>query len=456
MSALDEIIGQLVVVALIVPLIMVIVLGISALLPQRRARRVAVSVAAISMTLVTLCLVTAGVLFTQSASKKLVVVLGNWFDVGAGRFSATLLVDRLSLTFAILTGLIGGVVSAFSQRYLEREPGFLRYFILFATFVSGMLSVVLAGSIEVLMAGWELLGLSSALLVAFFHERPAPVHNGMRVFIAYRISDVAMISAVVLVHHYLGHGSLVALFAAAESGAVGLTSGQSAIIGILFAVAAFGKCAQLPLSGWLPRAMEGPTPSSAIFYGALSLHAGAFLLLRAAPILVDAPWVRGFVLAIAALTAVHAALSGRVQTDIKSALAFASLAQVSVILVEIALGWHRLAVVHMIGHICLRLLQFLRAPSVLHDFHAARAVAPSERGVMERTLARWISPRAMHWLYRFALERAYLDHALERFVVRPLLGAVKALDRLERRWCDWLVGEAPLRKGRAPRERSRR
>src|SRR5262249_5142763 len=138
--------------------------------------------------------------------------------------------------------------------------------------------------------------------------------------------------------------------------------------GLLLVVAAAGKSALVPFSGWLPRAMEGPTPSSAVFYGALSVHLGAFLLLRAGPILsLSIPLC--VILVVWGLgTAALAAMTARVQSDIKSALAFASLTQVGLIVAEIGCGLRWIPLAHMIGHGCLRTLQFLRAPTLLQDY----------------------------------------------------------------------------------------
>jgi NAD(P)H-quinone oxidoreductase subunit 5 len=188
--------------------------------------------------------------------------------------------------------------------------------------------------------------------------------------------------------------------------------------------------------------MEGPTPSIAVFYGALSIHAGAFVLLRAAPILEAAPAARLALAAMGFSTALFATMVGRVQTDIKSMLAFASLTQVSIILVEIALGWYDIALAHMVGHALFRLQQFLRSPSVLHDFHEATHATGGHRkrdgGVLERVL-----PERWHRLaYRFALERGSLDSALDRFVVHPFVASSGWFDRLERRWCARCAGRS--------------
>src|SRR4029077_12600095 len=210
---------------------------------------------------------------------------GNWSASHEGGIAIEFLVDRLSLGFAALSAAIAAVVSAFSNRYLHRESGYNRYFVLLAMFVTGMLLVALAGNVEVLFIGWEFVGLSSALLVAFFHERPAPVSSAIRVFSVYRISDAAMFSAAVWLHHIAGTDSLSMLFGGARAASLGLTGTNATIIAILLVVAVAGKSALLPFSSWLPRAMEGPTPSSAVYYGSLSIHAGCFLLLRSGPLL---------------------------------------------------------------------------------------------------------------------------------------------------------------------------
>jgi NAD(P)H-quinone oxidoreductase subunit 5 len=362
-----------------------------------------------------------------------VVSCGSWLAAGRGP-AVDLLVDGMSLGFALLTTAVAGVVAAFSNRYLHREPGYNRYFVLFAAFVTGMLLVVLAGSVEVLFAGWEILGLSSALLVAFFHERPAPVRNALRVFAVYRVSDAAMLAAAVLAHHFSGSGSLLVLFGpSGDAGGGGLSPEQAWIIGLLLVIAVTAKCALLPFSGWLPRAMEGPTPSSAVYYGALSIHAGCFLLLRAAPLLERSVSLSVLVGAAGVATALYATLAARVQADVKTALALASLTQVGIIVVEIALGLRLLAMLHLVGHVCFRLLQFLSAPNLLHDFHELQNAVGAHFRPTGGHLERLLPERTRLWLYRFALERGYLDAILDRAVTAPFLRITRAADRLDRR-----------------------
>ena len=192
----------------------------------------------------------------------------------------------------------------------------------------------------------------------------------LRVFSVYRISDAAMLSAAVLLRHVAGTDSLSLLFGGAGAAStIGLTGTDATIIAVLLIVAVAGKSALLPFSSWLPRAMEGPTPSSAVYYGSLSIHAGCFLLLRSAPLLEQAPAARLLAGGLGAATAIFAGITTRVQSDVKSSLAYASLTQVGIIVVEIAIGWYTIAFVHLAGHACFRLLQFLSAPNVLHDLH---------------------------------------------------------------------------------------
>lgn len=355
---------------------------------------------------------------------------GGW--VSGGAFAFDLLIDGWSLAFALLTVAVCGVVSSFSFRYLHLEPGFHRYFLLLVAFVLGMLLVCLAGSIEVLCAGWEILGLSSALLVAFFHERPAPVANGLVVLAYYRVGDACMLSAAVLLHHWAGSGSLAMLFSGAE-GARRLGPEHAGAIAVLLLGAAAAKSALLPFSTWLPRAMEGPTPSSAVYYGALSIHAGCFLLLRASPLLNHSPAPRVLAAVLGAVTALYAAALARAQTDVKSRLCFSSLTQVGIIVVEIALGWKLLAFLHMAGNACYRLLQFLCAPNILHDIHN-----------LENDLGGRLVPAdgalPAGGPYLFALERGFLDGIIERRVVDPVSRAAGWLDRLDRRLCGSLPG----------------
>ena len=197
--------------------------------------------------------------------------LGAWFAVGHYRFSWVLLGDRLSLPFACFSSGLVWVIAAFSQRYLHREDGFHRFYLMLAFFGAGVLLVALAGSLDLIFFGWEIVGLTSALLIAFFHERRKPVEHGLRAFLTYRFCDIGLLSAAILLHHAVGHSHLGASATISQWATLPTPDPRVGLgVGLLLLWASMGKAAQVPLGGWLPRAMEGPTPSSAIFYGAIS------------------------------------------------------------------------------------------------------------------------------------------------------------------------------------------
>jgi NAD(P)H-quinone oxidoreductase subunit 5 len=419
------------------PVVLLVVLGGASLINRPFPERWTGPLAAGSMTVSCAALSLAFVVYGTAGPGMRLLTYGAWSGSGEGGVAIEFLVDRLSLAFAALSAAIAGVVSAFSNRYLHREPGYNRYFVLLAMFVTGMLLVALAGNVKVLFIGWEFVGLSSALLVAFFHERPAAVANAFRVLSVYRISDAAMLSAAVLLRHVAGTDSLSLLFGGSHAAsAVSLAGTSATVIAVLLVIAVAGKSALLPFSSWLPRAMEGPTPSSAVYYGSLSIHAGCFLLLRAAPLLEQTPAARVLAGALGAATALYAAVTTRVQSDVKSSLAYASLTQVGLIVVEIAVGWYTLAFVHLAGHACFRLLQFLSAPNVLHDLHGLEEARgdyeanPRAHGGVLR------SDRVRRHVYLMALERGFLDSFLDRFVVEPFTRVAQRLTRLDA----WLSG----------------
>ena len=426
------------------PAIVLAALGGASLLNRPLSERWTGSLAAGSMLIAWAALSGAFIAYGAGGTGARLLSYGQWSASREGGIAIEFLVDRMSLAFAALATAIAGVVSAFSNRYLHRERGYNRYFVLLAMFVTGMLLVALAGNVEVLFTGWELVGLSSALLVAFFHERPASVSNALRVFSVYRISDAAMLSAAVLLRHVAGTDSLSLLFAGTRAAStIGLTGTNATIIAILLIVAVACKSALLPFSSWLPRAMEGPTPSSAVYYGSLSIHAGCFLLLRSAPLLEHAPAARFLAVALGAATAIFAGITTRVQSDVKSSLAYASLTQIGLIVVETGIGWYRIAFLHLAGHACFRLLQFLSAPNVLHDLHGMENALGDRPWRSEGFLA-LMSDRMRRNLFLFALERGFQDSILDRVVVEPFMRLARRLTRLDAWLCGAVMSLGPV------------
>jgi NAD(P)H-quinone oxidoreductase subunit 5 len=431
--------GMVVVAA---PVLLLAGLGLSSLLDWKLGERTTTRACQAAIVAGLLAAVTILGLMLATDRRHVAILLGDWIAVPHYHFSVKFVFDRLTVPFVILSFVLCGTIGAFTSRYLHREPGFNRFFVLYAVFLVGMVVTGVAGTIETLFTGWELVGLSSALLVAFFQERPAPPRNGLRVWAVYRVSDAALLLAAVVLHHLTGEGDFDRLFGAGPwpDGQAAVSPGQALVVGLLLLIAAAGKSALVPFSGWLPRAMEGPTPSSAVFYGALSVHLGAFLLLRAGPLLAASVWLSAAVVVLGLTTALFAYLAGSVQTDIKSVLSFAALSQVGLIVAEVGLGWDYLALVHLLGHACLRTLQFIRAPTLLHDYHLLENALGSHLPRAGWPWGRLGRQCFRAWLYRFALERGHLDTLLADFVVAPFLRLLRRCDRLERRWTDFLGG----------------
>ena len=377
------------------------------------------------------------------------------FHLESFHFDFQFYFDWLSLSFATLALLLCFVIAFFSQRYMHREPGYQRFFVLYSIFVSGIVIASLSGTIESLFVGWEMVGLSSALLVAFFHERIMPTRNGLHLWIVYRISDAALFLASYLLHHALGQGFFQAIL---EQGSEGLANEVSSPVlvgaGVLIFLASACKSALFPFSGWLPRAMEGPTPTSAIFYGALSIHLGAFLLLRLNPIVQLSPILAWIVVFFGILTALVSGIIANAQADIKSILAYATLTQVGIIIAEIGFGLELLPLIHIIGHASLRTYQFLRAPSSFAYYKSLEESLGrtdlnkyTPKGKMAQT-----GPLSLA-IYSFALNRGGMDSMLEKFITKPFVQMFKLADIFEKKWGSILAGTEPS-KLKTPEERA--
>ncbi|HWG41225.1 MAG TPA: proton-conducting transporter membrane subunit [Gemmataceae bacterium] len=442
MPEVIELMSGLGMVVIAAPILLVFFLGICSLLDRRLTE--ATIVKSIQAAIVVGLLAALGVLILMLAqdTRHVVVEVGEWVKMAGFHVTVKFVFDRLSVPFAILSFIVSGTIASFATRYMHRERGYNRFFVLYAVFLAGMIVASLAGTIETLFLGWELVGLSSALLVAFYQDRLGPSRNGLWIWCVYRVSDAALLLAAVVLHHMTGEGDFDQLLGAGPwpEGQASASGAQAFIVGILLLIAAAGKSGLIPFSGWLPRAMEGPTPSSAIFYGALSVHLGAYLLLRVSPLLECSLWLGAVIVVLGLSTAVLAYLIGSVQTDIKAALSFASLSQVGIIVAEIGLGFRYLALVHLLGHACLRTLQFVRASSLLHDYHALENAIGKHLPHAPFFPLRWVGTFTRASIYRLALDRGCLDSWLKMCIVAPFVRLFLWCDARERGWTDFLTG----------------
>jgi NADH-quinone oxidoreductase subunit L len=443
-------------IALLAPLfpaVAFVVLGAVMLMYKQPSERFTVRLVSLAFTLSITSLLTVAVYFVTHDDRPIAIDLGAWFAVEDYHFAADILVDRLSVPMMVLTAVICGVIGRFSATYLVGEPGHARFYLLLSLFACGMFVLVMAGSLDLLIAGWELVGMSSMLLIAFFHDRNFPVRNALRAFVVYRSCDIGLLAGAVLMHHSLGSSVFVEAFGLDRwpQSAMNVPAFGATLLALCMLWAAAGKSAIFPLGSWLPRAMEGPTPSSAVFYGALSVHAGAYLLLRMSPLLDYAPLARVLVVLAGLATAVHGRLVERVQTDVKSQLAYATTTQVGVIFMEIGLGLPRLALLHLVSHAVVRTLQMLRAPNTIQDMQQlteAFATLRSERDYQHTSAL-------SRYLYHLSLERFHLDTFWERMVAHPLVALSRWLDQGEQRLMERLAGRPDAPAAAAPSESER-
>lgn len=361
-------------------------------------------------------------------------VIWTMYSVGHYHSDVSIFVDPLSAMMTALGGCTLPVLGRFSGRYLRGEVGYLRFFVLYGVAATGFFWFVLGGSVDMAFFGWELLGLASALLVAFYWERPETVIASGRIFATYRVADIALLAGVVLLHHYAGDSNWTTVLGVGHPTHVAhFGTFAATTLGLAFLVAAIGKSAQFPVSSYILRAMEGPTPSSALFYGTLSIHAGVYLVLRVQPLFVHAPIARGCVVAVGLLTAFTASLSSRVRADAKGAIALATAAQAGLIIAESGLGFTTLAMWHLFAHGLLRLMQFLRAPSWLADAQARRRALGGGAFRSGFHAELMIPAPIRNVLYAAALSNFGLDALVDRILTRPLAALAHLVSTPRRR-----------------------
>jgi NADH:ubiquinone oxidoreductase subunit 5 (subunit L)/multisubunit Na+/H+ antiporter MnhA subunit len=388
--------------AIAIPLVTALVLTLAPVTRERTVAYVALGGTTLSV------LVSAAAIAGWLAhwARPIQTVPHGVFAHGSYRFTLTLVLDGSSAVFLAVVQFITGLVVRFSRFYLHREPGFRRFFATVLLFHGAMCLLALAGNIDLMFAGWELVGISSFLLIAFYRERQSAVRNALKTYSVYRVADIGM------------------LLAACLQGA-GEHSGY--LIGLLLLLAAMGKSAQFPFSFWVARAMEGPTPSSALFYGALSIHAGAYLLVRTFPLFAGIVTVRICIGVIGIVTAVLCSMFSRVQPTIKGQIGYASATQVGIIFVEIALGLSHLALLHIVSNALVRCYQLLVSPSVVAHRLRKQATAGAARPSGPRSLyVRLVHESWWPSLYVFALSEGYLKDILKVGLWFPMkrLGAV--------------------------------
>ena len=341
--------------------------------------------------------------------------------------------DKITATYFLVGSFLTFLVILYSRYYLHRESGYKRFFNTLLFCYLGFNMVIFSGNLETLFIGWEILGISSFLLIAFYRNRYLPVKNAVKVFSVYRIGDVGLILAIWLMHHLFQEN--ITFFKLNDAALVHAHLGAHGWIGLfislLILVSAAAKSAQLPFSSWLSRAMEGPTPSSAIFYGSLSVHMGVFLLLRTAPFWEQQLYVRIIIGLLGLSTSVVATGIARVQSSIKSQIAYASIAQIGLIFIELAAGFTHLALLHFAGNSFLRTYQLLISPSVVSYLIREQFYHFVPR---HHTVEDSFPSKLKYSLYMLCLKEYNLDNFLFRFLWNPLKIVGQKLNFLTNSW----------------------
>lgn len=291
----------------------------------------------------------------------------DWFDLGKGNtaFTAGFVIDELSALMLIVVNAISSFVHLFSVKYMEGDPKYKKYFSYLGLFTFSMLGLVLTNNVLLMYVFWELVGVSSYLLIGFWYEKPAPQEAAKKAFIVNRIGDVGFFLGIMIIFLTLGTFNFTDIFAGVEAGK--LQGGLLTAAGILLFCGAIGKSAQFPLHVWLPDAMEGPTPVSALIHAATMVAAGVYLTARIFVMLsADA---LTFVTFIGAITAFISATIALTQNDIKKVLAYSTISQLGYMIMAIGVGAMSFGMFHLVTHAFFKACLFLTAGSVIYGMH---------------------------------------------------------------------------------------
>jgi NADH-quinone oxidoreductase subunit L len=332
-----------------------------------RAHLVAVPAAGLS------CLLALLISLQVLSGKTLDVNLYPWIVAGNLQVPVGFLVDPLATVMMVTVTVVAFLVHVYSVRYMHGDPGYARYFTYLNLFLFAMLILVLANNYLLMFLGWEGVGLCSYLLIGFWYERKSATDAGNKAFIVNRVGDAGFLLGLFLIWTTFGSLRFAEVFPRAEQG---LEAGSTlaTLITLALFVGAIGKSAQFPLFVWLPDAMEGPTPTSALIHAATMVTAGIYMVVRSSPLFSLAPDTSSFVATVGALTAILAATIGCVQSNIKQILAYSTITQLGLMFLVAGLGAYATAMFHLFTHAFFKSLLFLSAGSVIQALHGEHDV----------------------------------------------------------------------------------
>ena len=296
------------------------------------------------------------------------LVMFKWIPVGSLNIDAAILADPLSITMALFITGIGTLIHLYAIGYMHGDPKFSKFFLYLNLFAFSMLMLVMGENLLVTFLGWEGVGASSYFLISFWHTRDSAATAGKKAFVTNRVGDWGVMMAMFLAFSAVGTLSYSGINHAAENG--GISTVTATAIALMLFIGACGKSAQLPLYIWLPDAMEGPTPVSALIHAATMVTSGVFLMTRMGPVLhASYEWAPTIIATIGAATALFAATIAVAQTDIKKVLAYSTVSQLGFMFLAIGSGAYVAAIFHMVTHAFFKALLFLGSGSVIHGMH---------------------------------------------------------------------------------------
>ena len=297
-----------------------------------------------------------------------VVSLFSWIPVGALQVDLAFIADPLSITMALFVTGIGTLIHLYAIGYMHGDPKFSKFFLYLNLFAASMLVLVLGENLLVTFLGWEGVGACSYFLISFWHTRDSAATAGKKAFITNRVGDWGVMMAMFLAFGAVGTLSYAGINGAAEEGV--LSSATATAIALMMFVGAVGKSAQLPLYLWLPDAMEGPTPVSALIHAATMVTAGVYVMTRINPVLAHShDWAPTVIVIVGVATALFAASIAIAQHDIKKVLAYSTVSQLGFMFIAVGSGAYVAAIFHMVTHAFFKALLFLGSGSVIHGMH---------------------------------------------------------------------------------------
>ncbi|MCX5907818.1 MAG: NADH-quinone oxidoreductase subunit L, partial [Deltaproteobacteria bacterium] len=351
----------------LIPLFPALGFAINLFFGSRMPRRAVslVACAAIGLSFLVSLAVFFSLLQLEPASRSAEKIIYQWMGVGNLQVNVGFLVDPLSIVMMMVVSGVSLIIHIYSHGYMHDDPGFPRYFAYLNLFVFFMLTLVAANNFLLMFVGWEGVGLCSYFLIGFWYEKKTAADAGKKAFIVNRIGDYGFLLAIFMIFVTFETLDFQAVFSQAQ-GKLAVGGGWVTLITLLLFMGATGKSAQLPLYTWLPDAMEGPTPVSALIHAATMVTAGVYMVVRCHVLFLLAPATLLVVAVIGAATAIFAASIGLAQNDIKRVLAYSTISQLGYMFLACGVGAFTAGMFHLVTHAFFKALLFLGAGSVMH------------------------------------------------------------------------------------------